>query len=201
MSRKVAIVALVLWLGAGTVVGGVLLLRHAALGVPATSNTILQSAIATTFPRAAGRWGMVHVMYRGCACSAKTIAHLVDRRAVPGIEELVLLVDDAGQGAADDQHIRDAGYRVSVITPRTLHETYAIEAAPVLIVVGADGTLAYVGGYNRRKQEPKFMDVAIVRDAMDKAAVPPLPVFGCATSSRLANFIDPLGLEERKVEQ
>lgn len=201
MSRKVAIVALVLWLGAGTVVGGVLLLRHAALSVPATSNATLQSAIAAALPRAAGRWGMVHVMYRSCACSTKTIAHLIQRRAVPGIDELVVLVDDAGQSVADDDRIRDAGYRISVITPSTLRETYAIEAAPVLVVVRSDGSLAYVGGYNRRKQEPRFMDVAIVRDAMEKAAVASLPVFGCATSARLADAVDPLGLEVRKVDR
>jgi hypothetical protein len=144
---------------------------------------------------------MVHVMYRACACSARTIAHLVQRRAVFGVDELVLVIDDAGAGAADDQRLRDAGFRVDVITPRGLRETYAIEAAPVLIVAKPDGELAYVGGYNRRKQEPTFMDVAIVRDAMQEAAVSPLPVYGCATSARLADAVDPLGFEERKVER
>jgi hypothetical protein len=87
-----------------------------------------------------------------------------------------------------------------VISPRALREGWGIEAAPVLVVAKPDGSLAYVGGYNRRKQEPRFMDVAIVRDAMQEA-VSPLPVFGCATSARLANAIDPLGFEGQKVER
>jgi hypothetical protein len=195
LSRKLALVALVLWLGAGTVVGGVLLLRHAALRVPPSSNEILRDAIAMALPRT-NRWGMVHVMYRACQCSQKTIEHLVARRAIPGIDELVIVVDDTALATVTDQRLRDTGFRVAVITPRTLQETYAIEAAPVLIVAKPDGELAYVGGYNRRKQEPRFMDVAIVLDAMQATAVSPLPVYGCATSARLANAVDPLGLEE-----
>jgi hypothetical protein len=144
---------------------------------------------------------MVHVMYRACPCSTRTLEHLLRRGAVLGIDELVLAVDDTGTAGSDDQRLRAAGFRVEVITPRTLHETFDIEAAPMLVVVKPDGELAYVGGYNRRKQEPKYMDVAIVRDAMQDAAVSPLPVFGCATSARLADAVDPLGLEEQKVER
>ena len=88
-----------------------------------------------------------------------------------------------------------------MITPRALRETYQIEAAPVLVVVKPGGSIDYVGGYNRRKQEPRFMDLAILQDAMHQTDVASLPVFGCATSARLANAIDPLGLDERKVER
>ncbi len=144
---------------------------------------------------------MVHVMYRECPCSTRTVAHLLRRGAVFGIDELVLAVDDTGAAGPDDERLRAAGFRVEVITPKTLHETFDIEAAPMLVVAKPDGEIAYVGGYNRRKQEPKYMDVAIVRDAMREAAISPLPVFGCATSARLAGAVDPLGLEERKVER
>ena len=131
--RKLATVVLALWLGAGTVVGGVLLLRHAALRVPSSDNDALHAAVAGQLPRT-GRWGMVHVMYRACTCSAKTIAYLTERRAVPGIDELVLVVDDHGTTDPNDRRLRDAGFRVDVITPRALRETFAIEAAPVLVV-------------------------------------------------------------------
>ena len=93
-----------------------------------------------------------------------------------------------------------AGYRVVVITPTQLRLGYGIEAAPVLVVMTPSGELAYVGGYNRRKQEPRFMDVAILRDAMEASAVSPLPVFGCAMSARLADAVDPLGLDDRKLQ-
>lgn len=139
---------------------------------------------------------MVHVMYRACPCSVRTLAHLVERRAVLGIDELVLLVDDDPAPGEVEQPLRAAGFRVAGITPRGLAETYGIEAAPVLVVVKPDGGLAYVGGYNRRKQEPRYMDVAIARDAMQAAEPSPLPVFGCATSARLADAVDPFGFED-----
>ena len=46
---------------------------------------------------------------------------------------------DASAAGSDDQRLRDAGFRVQVITPRALHQRYAIEAAPVLIVAKPDG--------------------------------------------------------------
>ncbi|MGE0404506.1 MAG: hypothetical protein AB7T06_47795 [Kofleriaceae bacterium] len=182
MSRKLALIVLAVWLAAGTVAGGVLLLRHAALRVPASTSATLRTAVSRALPPS-GRWGMVHVMYRECTCSTKTIVHLIGRRALPGIDELVLVVDDGGVSSPEDQRLRDAGFGVGVITPSVLRDTYAITAAPVLVVARPDRELAYVGGYNRHKQEPRFMDVAIVRDAMHDATVSPLPVFGCLTVS------------------
>jgi len=64
----------------------------------------------------------------------------------------------------------------------------------VLVVMGPDGELAYVGGYNRHKQSAAYEDVAIIDELRTGRSVSTLPVFGCATSARLANMVDPLHL-------
>lgn len=184
MRRKVAVVALVVWLAAGIVAGGLLLLRHAAYRVPEATDAHLRAALTGQF--APNQVGVAHVMYRSCACSGKTISHLLERRAIAGVDELVLIVDDDGASAPDDQDLVAAGFRVQTITPIVLKERYDIHAAPVLIVVRPDHDVAYIGGYNRHKQEPRYADVAIIRDVLDRvAATDPLPVFGCATTATL----------------
>lgn len=183
MRRKAALIALVVWLGAGILAGGLLLLRHAAFRVPEASDAQLRAALAAEL--AGGRYGAAHVMYRSCACSARTITHLLERRATPGVDELVLMVDDEGASDPADQRLVAAGYRVKTITPRVLKERFHIHAAPVLIVTRPDQSIAYVGGYNRHKQEPRYADVAIIRDAGAADVTAPLPVFGCATTAVL----------------
>ena len=193
MARKVALLVLALWFGAGIVVGGVLMLRHAALRVPDRSDRKLEGAIAALVPRA---WSAVHVLYRECPCSTKTIAHLLARKAMPQLTEVVLVVDDARREGPQDAPLRAAGYRVVVVSPEQLRTQYGLEAVPVFVVARPDGALAYVGGYSRH-QSTRFADVAIVTDVMRAAEVTTLPVFGCPTSKRLATAMDPLGLDRR----
>jgi hypothetical protein len=193
--RRLAIAALVLWLVAGTALGGVLLVRHlVALPAPPIADRGLRDAVVATLPDA--HWRALHIMYRACPCSRRTVDHLVSRGRADGIDELVLMVDDAGAAGPEESRLRDAGYAVRVITPDTLHRTYHVEAAPLLVIASPAGELAYVGGYNRRKQSQGFDDVRILADLMASDAAVARPVFGCATSARLANALDPLGLAQ-----
>jgi hypothetical protein len=186
-------VAIVVWLVAGTGLGGILLARHVvALPTPAAADAQLRSAVTGVLP--ARTWRAIHVMYRWCKCSQRTIDHLVARRSAPGVGELVLMVDDEGQPSADDARLVAAGFAVRVITPDELRARYHVEAVPVLLIADPAGDVKYVGGYNRRKQSPRYEDLAILADVMARHRSEPLPVFGCATSARLARALDPLGL-------
>jgi hypothetical protein len=198
VTRKLALLALLAWLGAGTALGGVLLLRHvAALPTPALGDPTLSAAFAEVLPPSGDRLRAIHVMYRSCPCSRRTIAHLLERRALPETDELVVMVDDDGRPGEADAALRTAGFRVRVTTPRELHERFALEAAPVLVVARSDGALAYVGGYNRRKQAPYYEDAAILAELALRPTAAARPVFGCPTSARLAEALDPLGLQPR----
>ena len=199
MRHKLALLALIVWACAGTALGGVLLLRHlVALPTPALDDPTLRAAIREVLPPSADRLRAIHVMYRSCPCSRRTIAHLLDRRALADVDELVIVVDDDGRPGDADPALRAAGFRVLVATPRELHVRFAIEAAPVLVVVRPDGELAYIGGYNRRKQAPIFEDTAILAELADRSTATARPVFGCPTSARLAEALDPLGLATTK---
>ena len=182
MHRKAALVALGLWLVAGIVAGGMLLLRHAPYRVPEADDVHLR---ALTGELAPGKLGVAHIMYRSCPCSARTITHLLERGAIPGVDELVLIVDDEGASDPDDQRLVTAGFRVTPITPLTLKERFAIHAAPVLVVARPDHSVAYIGGYNRHKQEPRYADVSIIQDVAQATDTSALPVFGCATTAAL----------------
>ncbi|HEY1816121.1 MAG TPA: hypothetical protein VGG74_27425 [Kofleriaceae bacterium] len=188
-----ALVGLVAWLVVGTAVGGALLIRHlVALPTPARTDTTLRDAVRKLLPQRG--WRALHVMYRDCPCSQRTIAHLLASPRPAELAELVLIVDDDRQSGPEDARLRAAGFPVVVIGPDELRGRFHLEAAPVLIVMSPEGELAYVGGYNRHKQGAAYEDLAIVADARARHDVAPLPVFGCATSSRLANEVDPLHL-------
>lgn len=194
MRRKLALLALAAWLVGGTALGGLLLARHlVALPVPDRADPALAAAIREALPPSGRRLRAIHVLYRDCACSRRTIAHLIERRALAGVDELVLAIDDAGRAGPADAALRAAGFAVRVVTPTELRARLGLEAAPVLIVARPDGELAYVGGYNRHKQT-RSEDVELLAELGRGADAPALPVFGCPTSARLASALDPLGL-------
>ncbi|HEY3804246.1 MAG TPA: hypothetical protein VGL61_16630 [Kofleriaceae bacterium] len=193
LRRTLALAGLAAWLVIGTAVGGALLIRHLVpLPAPPRTDTALRDAVRELLPQRG--WRAVHVMYRDCPCSQRTIAHLLASQRPAELAELVLIVDDDRQSGPEDPRLRAAGFPVSVIAPDELRDRFHLEAAPVLIVMSPEGELAYVGGYNRHKQSAAYEDAAIVADVRARHDVAPLPVFGCATSARLANEVDPLHL-------
>lgn len=85
-----------LWVVLAVIGGGLLLAPHlVALPMPTKADTALRDAIAARLRTAT--WGAVHVMYRSCACSRRTVAHLTSRRRSADLQELVFMVDDAGE--------------------------------------------------------------------------------------------------------
>ena len=180
--------------------GGVLLIQHlVALPVPGTTSSKLRDQLARELGvdqsrQRRQRWHVMHVMYRACPCSQRTIAHLLSSQRPAATDELVLIADDEGRAAAEDERLRGRGYRVRVITPRQLRDDFDLEAAPVLVIARGDGELVYVGGYTRHKQGAAFEDLEILAALRQAGAPATLPVYGCPTSERLARSLDPLGL-------
>ncbi len=194
------LILLGLWLVGGVVLGGAMLVQHVvALPAPPPSSAALGAQMHRVFAGrgAQGKWLALHVMYRACPCSQRTITHLTAGPRPAELAEAVVIVDDEGRAGPEDQRLAAHGYRVSVITPEALRRDFALEAAPVLVIARPDGKVVYVGGYTRHKQSDAFEDLAILselRQRKDRAA---LPVFGCPTSDRLARQLDPLGLRRK----
>jgi hypothetical protein len=75
-------------------------------------------------------------------------------------------------------------------------EAYHIAAAPLLVVLGPDGSVRYSGGYTEQKQGPAIRDLEILAAAArdERPSHSPLPVFGCAVAADLRRRLDPTGI-------
>jgi hypothetical protein len=165
-------------------VAGWLTMPHLiAMPAPAATDRALAAGIADLRAPGRGDWLVVHALYAACRCSERIVDHVLDRPALAGADEVVLVV-----GARPDWVARaeQAGRRVVTIGPEALRTRFHIESAPLLVIAGPDGEVAYAGGYTRRKQGPVIEDVAIYQGLRAAGrADPPLPVLGCASSQRL----------------
>jgi hypothetical protein len=180
-----------LWIAGGLVLGTLLLLRHrAALPSPAAGDSALSNSLAgLRTPAEQGRWMAVHVLYTSCRCSQRIISHLLEGERPAGVVEKVLLVGETGRLGA---RLGARGFAVTPIEPTELAARFHIEGAPLLLVVGPDGSVRYSGGYTGRKQGADVRDRAIIAAAMAGQPVDDLAVFGCAVSERLKQIITPL---------
>ena len=193
LGRVVARLGLGLWLVAMIGLGGLLLARHmVALPAPDRGDPTLAAAVAARASR--GSWFAVHILYRPCPCSGRIVRHLLASDRPADLREHVVLVDDV---AREDDVVRDLrahGFTVELATPAELAARWHDEAAPLLVVADPEGAVRYAGGYGRHKQAPQIEDLAIISDLRADQGRGALPVFGCATSARLARQVDPLGL-------
>ena len=133
---------------------------------------------------------VVHVIAADCSCTERLFAHLLAAGAESDAEELILFVgSDSARAAAAE----GAGYRFRTLGRDTL-ERMGLEAAPVLAVLDAGGTLRYLGGYFDHPAAVTPLD-RVVRNRLSEGLRPaPLPIYGCAVSTRLRESLDPLGL-------
>ncbi len=137
---------------------------------------------------------LVHVIYANCSCTERLFKHLVERRAMRGVDETILFV---GDDAAKKARARGAGYRFATVTPAELGTRFGLEVAPVMFAFTREGRLAYAGGYFDRPAAVVALDERIVSEVEHGATAEPLPVYGCAVSAELQKSVDPLGIVYR----
>lgn len=191
MSRF-ALLLLGAWLLVATALGSLLLASHAPLPLPRVDDAKLRAAFGELLGDVQG-WRAVHVLYRSCACSRRVLAHLRAGRRAAGVHDTVLLVDDEAAPDVADEALRASGVRVEVIGREALAQRFGLEAAPTLVLLRPDGSVAYLGGYTRSKQGTLEHE-QIVAALRAESPASRLPVLGCATSARLTAALDPLGL-------
>ncbi len=137
---------------------------------------------------------LVHVIYANCSCTERLFKHLVERRAMRGVDETILFV---GDDAAKKARARGAGYRFATVTPAELATRFGLEVAPVMFAFTREGKLAYAGGYFDRPAAVVALDERIVAEVQQGTPTDPLPVYGCAVSPELQKSVDPLGIVYR----
>ncbi len=137
------------------------------------------------------RGGAVHALYASCKCSERIIDALVVRGARRDLPETVLGVGDFG---ARRSALRDAGYAFVAVSADELRTDFGIEAAPLLVVVRADGSVGYAGGY-RATENGRVEVASLIERALVRPIDTPHPLFGCAVSKVLRGIVDPFGFK------
>ena len=198
--RALGASVLAIWAMAVLVVGAALMVPHViALPAPAHDDGRLALAMRSLPGAVPGRWTALHVLYQDCGCSARVFARLIGRHARADLNEEVLFVRDAPRADADveqtAQRARGAGFHFQSVTPAELQQRYAIESVPLLVVADAGGQVRYSGGYTEKSGAVEVEDAEIIDGVRAGRTIQPLPVFGCAVSSRMQEAIDPLRLK------
>jgi hypothetical protein len=185
--RKRALdVALVIWVLATLIPGGYLMASHViALPVP-PANGLERALGGMRKPVERDRPLAVHVLLGTCGCSAQVLERLIARGPRADVVERVLMVE----ASANEPLLvsaRARGFSVEALDAQELALRYAIESAPMLMVLSPQGRLSYAGGYGR--------NLDVLDRVVRGETVAALPVFGCAVSNRLKKTLDPLGLK------
>lgn len=181
------------WIPAASIVGASLMSAHwTTLPTPAADDDRLVGALAEL--RSADErddWMVVHVLYAACSCSGRVVDHLLADPRPAGLAEKILWV---GSVPELDARVQAGPMPVVRLEPEELGERFAIEGAPLLLVVDPFGVVRYHGGYTDRKQSLAIHDVEIIERLRGRDDVATLPLFGCAVSDRLRDLLDPFGL-------
>jgi hypothetical protein len=186
------------------VVGASLMAGHlVSLPVPRVTDSRLRASLAAGPGVALGQWSAHHVLYQGCGCSQRVLAHLLKRHARPGLVETVVYVRDPAASDTTEQASASAeapraGFGFETSTPTELEHRYAVESAPFLLIADGAGQVRYAGGYTARSGSQQIEDTEILDGLQAGRPVGTLPVFGCAVSSRVQQAIDPLGLKYKR---
>jgi hypothetical protein len=155
---------------------------------------------ACTGPKAikSYRWSLIHVLAEGCPCSGTVADCLCQRGPMSGVDEIISVGNvRAADGGTIQHDLKAAGFGLVSPEQATLLRALHVSGAPWLIVVDPNGKITYSGGYAsvRPARGVKLQDQSILARLQKGQAVDPLPVYGCATDTRLQHALDPLGLK------
>jgi hypothetical protein len=182
----------VAWGSVLTAIVATLMVGHwSSLPVPGPEPSIARAFAAHPHP---GRWLAVHVLASDCRCSQRVFDHLFTSERLSGVSELVVLV---GSDPAVERRAAAAGFALRVVTREQLWSEYHVESAPLLVVLDPEDAIRYAGGYARRKQDPRVLDLDILRALASGQRADQLPLYGCGVSERLQRALDPFGVKYR----
>jgi len=161
----------------------------AAMPDPGKEDRLVRAALSLRTDES--RPFRLHVIYEKCSCTERLFAHLVERGAVPGLEETVLFV-----GKSEEKRLaaERAGFRFTTVAAADLEKVFTLQSAPVLLAFDRAGTLQYAGGYFDQPAAVRALDLKVYAELSRNAKPHPLPIFGCAVSPGLQKRVDPLGV-------
>jgi len=180
ISSAVKNTLVVAWAVISVFAGAVLASFHQPFRIPQTSIVNLAAGAP------AGSWRAIHILAVDCGCSQRVAKHLIERGALKGVYETVLIVK-AETRSLDAGLLSRSGFQVKEVRD-TEATAYGVTGVPLLTYVSPNGSRAYIGGYGAGGYE----DVAIWKQVRSGLSPRPLPVLGCAVGRQLQRQIDPL---------
>jgi hypothetical protein len=178
------------WLILATVAASTLTAWH-SIAVPVSTNSAGLTKGGST------GWRITHYLSSECGCSQGVASYLESRGPLSqATEEVVLIAStDRGRDAAFRGRLSEKNFRVELISENDA-STDGVQGVPTLEIVAPTGRVAFRGGYRKLGAAPgAYLDVAILSGLMASRPVGAIPIYGCATSTRLRRLLDPLGLK------
>ncbi len=170
---------IVAWALVSIFAGAVLASLHQPFRIPET-------VVAKLAGGAPASWRAIHILAADCGCSQRVARHLIERGALDGVYEKVLVVRSGSQ-TFDLVALRGRGFHVTEVRD-TEATAYGITGVPLLAYVSPNGSSAYTGGYG----SGGYQDVVIWKQVRSGLSPRALPVLGCAVGRQLQRQIDPL---------
>jgi hypothetical protein len=130
-----------------------------------------------------------HFLSKKCGCSKRVARRLEKRGPAAFTEEVIFQVD---QDLPNKEQLLQAGFKVFTISSEDLSKVWGIDAVPLL--QASNQKVSYHGGYQDYKSGD-YQDLQIFEALQSGTELTALPVLGCASSQKLAQRIDPLGLK------
>ncbi|HBP18930.1 MAG TPA: hypothetical protein DEA08_14230 [Planctomycetes bacterium] len=182
------------WAALTVVVGGTLMVGHwVTLPKPEREDAQLLRGLAELRrPGEEERWMAVHVLYADCRCSQRILDGFGQQERPAGAVEKVLLV---GRHPGFEETAQRLGFDLRLLEAPELKQRYAIESAPLLLVIDPEGALRYAGGYTSRKQGLDPQDAQVIAALVAGRDPAELPLYGCGVSRELQDLLDPLGVK------
>ncbi len=194
MKRAGLKIALTTWAGAVLLAGGVLYSYHVPFRAPGVG--ILQLASL----QSVGRWHALHILSGSCGCSQKVMRHLLERRPLKGVEEEVIVLDEADRGGTGAYlsgsaelltALSQEGFAVSHLNSAALPPDAGVLGIPLLVFADAGGKVRYAGGYGEKSDQ----DVSLFQGLRSGHDVTALGVVGCAVGVKLRRTADPFHMK------
>lgn len=193
--RAVSAIAFGFWLTAATIAAATITSWH-TVALPG------QQSQDMALSNADHQWHLRHYLSPDCECSRAISRYLVRRGPLnTAIEEVVLVTsgNDALRAGEISARLIRSGFHTRIIASSAAAEA-RVEAVPTLEIEAPDGRIRFRGGYrDRTAPAGVYLDVSMLSDLIDSKPVAPLPVFGCATSARLRQQLNPLAFYFRKL--
>jgi hypothetical protein len=192
LSDKVLLVFLVVWLLACTAIISALSLGHVVALPPPEESAVerFKATLLTYKDSEISDQFVAHILAEDCSCTQSLTEHLLRKGPREGSDELILFV---GNNSALANLAVTAGFRYQQILSDELTQM-GLESAPVLAVFDGDENLNYLGGYYDHPAAIRPLNESIRDSIAIGTPLEPLPIFGCATSARLQEAFDPLGI-------